>query len=262
MSERIGARASLAQTRIAWAMTLQARGGAEDRTASAALLRQALDDAEALGMQAATQRARRLLSGADAGEVQPHDAAEAHVLRREGDYWTIAYEGSALRLRDGKGLHYLALLLRHPGRPFHALDLVTMVSPAPPGLERAGRQGALGPLLDASARADYKRRLAALRTEQDEAERHHDVGRAARAADAIDLLTEQLGAAVGLGGRARRRAGDAERARLMVTKRIRATVKRVEGTHPALAHHLATTVKTGTVCVYLPPPTRPITWAE
>ena len=47
-----------------------------------------------------------------------------NLLRKEGDYWTISYEGRAFRLKDTKGLRYLAELLRNPGREFHVLDLV------------------------------------------------------------------------------------------------------------------------------------------
>ena len=46
------------------------------------------------------------------------------VCRREGGYWSIAFAGEAFRLKYLKGLHYLAYLLRHPGREFHVLDLV------------------------------------------------------------------------------------------------------------------------------------------
>ena len=51
------------------------------------------------------------------------ESAEEHVFRREGEYWTIAYEGQVIRLRDGKGLLYLARLLRQPGRPLHVTEL-------------------------------------------------------------------------------------------------------------------------------------------
>src|ERR1700720_597753 len=45
------------------------------------------------------------------------------VLRREGEYWTVGYGGKSLRLKDTKGLGYLAHLLRHPAIEFHVLDL-------------------------------------------------------------------------------------------------------------------------------------------
>jgi hypothetical protein len=54
------------------------------------------------------------------------DAGESKgLIRREGDYWTIAYDGAVVRLRDAKGLRYLDHLLRHPGRLFPIGDLLT-----------------------------------------------------------------------------------------------------------------------------------------
>jgi hypothetical protein len=46
-----------------------------------------------------------------------------YVFRREGEYWTIAYEGALFRLRDGKGLRYLAHLLSHPDQPIACGDV-------------------------------------------------------------------------------------------------------------------------------------------
>jgi hypothetical protein len=45
------------------------------------------------------------------------------TFRQEGEYWTIVYEGTLFRLRDGKGLRYLAQLLSHPDERFHCADL-------------------------------------------------------------------------------------------------------------------------------------------
>src|ERR1700726_4392573 len=45
------------------------------------------------------------------------------VFCKEGEYWTIGYGGNAFRLKDTKGLGYLAHLLRHPAVEFHVLDL-------------------------------------------------------------------------------------------------------------------------------------------
>jgi hypothetical protein len=46
------------------------------------------------------------------------------ILRREGDYWTFAYDAAVVRLKDAKGLRYLEHLLRHPGRSFHVAELM------------------------------------------------------------------------------------------------------------------------------------------
>src|SRR5215216_314215 len=51
-------------------------------------------------------------------------SADEYVFRREGDYWSVAFEGQTVRLRDLKGLRYLARLLGDPGREFHVRDLV------------------------------------------------------------------------------------------------------------------------------------------
>jgi hypothetical protein len=46
------------------------------------------------------------------------------IFRKEGEYWTVGYSNRAFRLKDTKGLAYLAHLLRHPAIEFHVLDLV------------------------------------------------------------------------------------------------------------------------------------------
>ncbi|HEU5314568.1 MAG TPA: transcriptional regulator, partial [Chloroflexota bacterium] len=43
-------------------------------------------------------------------------SADAQVFRREGDYWSVGFEGRTVRLRDLKGLRYLARLLADPGQ--------------------------------------------------------------------------------------------------------------------------------------------------
>ncbi len=50
-------------------------------------------------------------------------ATEEYAFRKEGDYWTLAFEGKVLRLKHLKGASYIAHLLRHPGREFPALYL-------------------------------------------------------------------------------------------------------------------------------------------
>ena len=43
------------------------------------------------------------------------EARAENLFRREGEYWTLAYEGTLLRLRDRKGMAALAFLLSRPG---------------------------------------------------------------------------------------------------------------------------------------------------
>ncbi len=178
-----------------------------------------------------------------------------YVFRRDGEYWTIAYEGGTVRLGDTKGLQHLAQLLGHPGQEFHVLDLTTDAA-----AELGVAQEAPGAALDPEAKRAYRGRLEELREEQAEAEGFHDLGRAERARQEIEGVTQQLAAAVGLGGRDRPAGADAERARSMVTHRIKAAMKKVAAAHPALGHHLASSIKTGYFCAYTPDPAHSVAW--
>jgi hypothetical protein len=47
----------------------------------------------------------------------------AQVFQREGEYWTLVYDGMTCRLRDARGLRHLALLLARPDTEVAALAL-------------------------------------------------------------------------------------------------------------------------------------------
>jgi len=117
------------------------------------------------------------------GRSAEHPAAA--VLRREGEYWTIRYDGRLVRLRDAKGLHYLSTLLGRPGEAVPAVEL-----------EGAADRSALG----------Y------------------------------------------------------ERARVNVTRAIRAARGKIAVVHPSLGSHLEAALRTGKVCIYRPDPRVPIRW--
>jgi CheY-like chemotaxis protein len=178
------------------------------------------------------------------------------VFRREGEFWTIAFEGAAFKLRDSKGLHYIAALLREPGRERHALDLVGGPSdgaPLPTGSDA-------GPVLDPQAKAEYKARLDELEEELREAEQFNDRERISRANDERELLAHELAAAVGLGGRDRKAASDAERGRVNVTRAIKSVLDRIAENSAPLAKHFEATLRTGTFCSYAPDPNATLQW--
>lgn len=172
------------------------------------------------------------------------------MFRLEGEYWTIAFEGAAFRLKDSKGLHYIATLLRQPDREIHALELVaslgsTEEDPLPLGSDA-------GPILDPEAKEQYRARLEDLDEELRQAEQWSDRERAARAREERDAIAHELAAAVGLGGRDRKASSDAERARVNVTRAIKTVVERIGDHSPALAKHFEATLRTGTFCSYSP----------
>ena len=54
--------------------------------------------------------------------IAHHGSVEA--FRLIGEYWTIRFDGRTCNVHDGKGLGYIAQLLRVPGHELHALDLL------------------------------------------------------------------------------------------------------------------------------------------
>src|SRR2546425_7983694 len=207
---------------------------------------------------------------------------EKGLLRKEGEYWTVGYGGRVFRLKDTKGLAYLAQLLRFPGTDVHALDLVggtaghsesregeanrfaAALPQSDEELENTGIHvgglGDAGEVLDERAKAAYRGRLAELRAEVAEAKRLDQFTRAEQAEEEITALLAELSRAVGLGGRDRRAASAAERARQSVNRALKTVLKRIAEQEPALGALLVHCIKTGTCCSYTPDPGFPITW--
>jgi ATP/maltotriose-dependent transcriptional regulator MalT len=171
---------------------------------------------------------------------------ETNVLRREGDYWSVVFEGRTVRVRDLKGMRYLAQLLAHPGREFHVLDLVA----ADTGQRMA--LGDAGVILDERAKTAYRRRLVEIEDDIEQARALEDDRREAQADAERDFLVGELARAVGLSGRDRRAGSASERARSGVTRAIRQAIARIGEHHPELGAHLGRTVRTGTYCIYAP----------
>src|SRR5215472_14650769 len=87
-----------------------------------------------------------------------------------------------------------------------------------------------------------------------------DYQRGAKVESEIEFLTRELAQAVGLGGRDRRAGSTAERARLNVTRSIRAAIQRISEHDAELGELLGSSIRTGSFCRYLPNPQVPITW--
>lgn len=213
--------------------------------------------------------------------ISEDDASAAHlrqegglapaVFRREGEYWLIVYEGEAVRLRHTIGLGYLASLIASPGRETLALHLVQESQGRPLPLPGPGRlntddglrvfiPGDTDAILDGRARTAYERRIRELQEDLDEAEAMGVAGRIPWIREELDTLTEHLASALGLGGASRRGPSPAELARQSVTKAIKSAAEHIARHNAALGRHLASTVRTGTYCIYDPDPRIPIIW--
>ena len=215
----------------------------------------------------AIDQADRAERGEGAHRPLETPAPERNAFHREGDYWSVAFEGRTVRVRDLKGMHYLARLLAEPGREFHAMDLVALESGAnapvghsEPELQSSGL-GDAGEMLDARAKEAYRRRLAEIDEDIEEARAMGDTGRATQAGAERDFLVRELSRAVGLGGRERRAGSTSERARASVTRAVRQAMTRIRQHHPPLGKHLDHAVHTGAYCSYQPDARVPLGWA-
>ncbi|CAA9488549.1 MAG: hypothetical protein AVDCRST_MAG67-1200 [uncultured Solirubrobacteraceae bacterium] len=249
---RIGSRPTVVLTALDAAEVLARRDAAGDAARARALVQLATPDAVQMQMDGAIARADELLarledaagaagaarggglgSRRDLSRVRPVRAA----LRREQDVWLLDYDGRSVCLKNAKGLHHLATLLASPGAPIAALELA------------GGTGGATGADMNA-----YHARAQELREELDEAQAFNDPERVARAREQLEALAAEM-AAVDVGASA---AG--ERARINVTRAIKAALLRIAEHEPQLARLLRGTVRTGTACAYEPDPSAPLEW--
>jgi len=261
-TRRVGARPFLARSLHEYALLLRRREHRDAASQASALLAESRAIAQEIGMAGLLRKLAALDAPAPRSVVA--SPPEEGVFRHEGDYWTVIYAEHTARIRDARGLQYLAQLLRHPGQEMPATFLTADEHGPGRHVEHDGETvvardlGDAGPVLDARAAAEYRRRVEELHAELAEAEACNDLGHAARTRGEIDLLCGELAAL----HRDRRAASHAERARLTVTKGIKKALAKLAAAHPALADHLTATVKRGYLCVYRPDPRRPIHWRE
>lgn len=215
-----GAPVLVAHTRRQYAALLRARGDPGDWELATELLAAA----------AAVYRRLDITSLADGAEAvlrrsqDPRAGAgtAVNVCRRTGAGWELAFDGrQALVPTTGAGLDHIAALLAAGGRAVAAVDLVEA------GADLAAEYGArLGELERQAAGADD--RLAA-----------------ALAGAEADVLRAELAAGEDDAG---------DRARRLVALRVRTALDDIDAAHPALAHHLRRSIRTGTFCLYDPEP--------
>jgi non-specific serine/threonine protein kinase len=192
------------------------------------------------------ERDRNKLDGHDSPHTTratlPHGGPEL-ALRRRGELWVLDGADSELSFKNTKGMGMLARLLDEPDRELHVLDLS--------GSTNAPTQNGI-PRLDAKARAAYRLRAESLRGEIAEAEGWNDTARAEKARAELEVLSQELASAVGLGGRDRETHSTVERARVNVQRRIKDAIRRIAEQDEAVGRHLARSVRTGTYCAYEP----------
>ncbi|HEY8901777.1 MAG TPA: hypothetical protein VIM61_15300 [Chthoniobacterales bacterium] len=165
----------------------------------------------------------------------------ANVFRREGTLWTLAFEHQVAQMPELRGFLDIARLLARAGDEVASVDL------AGEAVRSAGVE-----IIDEEARRAYRARLREIEADLAEAGEAGDAARASRFEEERDELEREIKRATGLGGRLRKAGDSAEKARTAVTWRIRSAIRKLEAVYPALARHLANSIRIGAFCSYRP----------
>jgi hypothetical protein len=208
------------------------------------------------GLSRIARHARAILEATSA----PRSAERAPgsgVMERTGRTWALTWAGVRSTLPDAKGLMDIAMLLRSPGSPVSAVELMSRDAARPPG-PGATAFGAGLERVDQEALRQYRDHLRDLDADIAEAERFADGERLSALREEREFLLDEVRRAVDLGGRPRRERGDAERARKAVEMRISFAISRVRAQDPVLGQHLERSIRTGGECAYQPE--TPVAW--
>ncbi len=203
-----------------------------DLATASTLLREALPIAHEIRDEATALQIAELL--AQTSRVEPTQSA---TLRPEGGVWHITFNGKSAHVPDMKGLWHLRELVSRPRGAVLALSLIVAPTEDPVPV------GDAGPTLDREALRQYRKRLADLDEELDDAEAKHDAARYAKRSSEREALLQELARATGLG----------------VTRTIRHAITHLSTALPELAAHLDASLATGVSCCYEPPTN--IAWA-
>jgi hypothetical protein len=159
----------------------------------------------------------------------------ANYFVRRGECWLARFNGGEPNtILPSKGAAYLRILLSQPHKPVSAARLACLVAghPAEYALGNAGE------VLDREALAAYRTRRAELIADIDLARDQNDAA-ALRVAEAeLAALNEEIGSAMGLGGKVRIESDDADRVRKAVGNAIRRAVEHIAVYDQLLADHL------------------------
>lgn len=288
-AQRLGASGWIARIQLRLARTLVERSHTGDQALARDYVGRAHTTAAVLGAKDLLDTVADISSRLAAPQQPAPGSKTAPRLRvvfhKEGDYWTISHGGRVFRLKDAKGMGYIARLLGNPGAEVHALDLMSGGAFAAPAEDAAddrnfrlahdeededqsGEPDDLhlvaaddaGEILDPQAKASYQRRLNELRQKLDDAKEFGNAERAAEIHEEIDALAQELRRAIGIGGRHRRFGSASERARLNVTRAIKTAIERIDENDSELGALLSKTIRTGIFCSYTPDPSQPFSW--
>ncbi|MEL7340642.1 MAG: hypothetical protein AAGM67_09165 [Bacteroidota bacterium] len=183
------------------------------------------------------------IAGQGRGETaSPNVSTHRLVFRQQSERWEIGYQIQAGYLRDQKGFHDIRRLLARPHQEIHCLEL----------MDAAWIQQHDTLSLDAKTKRNYQERILHLQESMRQAEEKQAYQQAARLKQEYEQLLAHLSSALGLGQKAYQQDSPTEKARALISHRIKKAFRSIKKENAALAQHLENSIQTGVFCMYGP----------
>ena len=142
-----------------------------------------------------------------------------YVFRKDGDFFTLTFEGETVLLRNTKGMSYISFLLGNPNQSYHVSNLRDIIEGreepkssiyrkmAIEGLAEEGlnvlKSDTIDTALDPQAITDYKERLHELASERSKAKEEGNSVALYKIDSETEAIQQQLGADVDSTGKGR-----------------------------------------------------------
>jgi len=209
-----------------------------------------------------------------AEEVKYSRESNKPVFRKDGDRWTLCFEGKTVYANHVVGMDYIQYLLKHPWRkfPIKLLDL-ELWGTIPPEkasphsktreekLEKEGLSIGYDDTYDTSidqqTLKECKTKIADLEDELEEAEKNDDIQKVADIKYELDQYKSYLSGSLGVDGKPRKVKTTSERARKKISNAVKRANDKIKKIHPPLWNHLNRSISTGDYIVYNPDPVPP-----
>jgi hypothetical protein len=182
---------------------------------------------------------------------QPHameTPTAQNVFKKEGQMWTLSYDGILKYLKHAKGLIYISYLLGSPHREYHVTELVKAAEDP----EREFLYFSSGKISTKETIDNYRNRLKEINSELKISEDSGDHLLERELKIEKEALEEQLLKAVGIGGRLRKHPDEIRRHANAVSEAISRSMNTISKINPALWKHLLNTVNRGEFLSYTP----------
>jgi hypothetical protein len=183
----------------------------------------------------------------EATAVATGNVADENIFRREGQMWTLCFDGVKKHFNHSKGLLYISYLLGSPFQEYHVAELVKAFENPEEVLSFSS-----GEVSSKETVANYRKRLATIRAELEDADDTDDPLLKKELQSEKQALEKQLLQAVGMGGKLKKNTAETKRQANAVSEAISRSLKTMDNIHPSLRQHLFNAINRGEYLSYTP----------